>query len=227
MRYFIIILLFFSFSQSHAQAIKPNEQEVVINVLVTDFKDVIKKGETIILEANTSKKQFTGTTDAAGKFSVLIPKGDTYFIKYKEYSQEADYSSMEIPDKPGLYITNLTIKIEMPKTYTLQNVFFDTGKSTLKPVSFKALNDLVEVMKLKPTLTIEIAGHTDNVGTPDLNLKLSIDRANAVRDYIVKNGVSGTRVLAKGYGDTEPVADNSTEKGKQENRRTEVRIIKE
>ena len=123
--------------------------------------------------------------------------------------------------------STLTIKIQPPKTYTLKNVFFDTGKATLKKESYKALNDLVKVMELKNTLVIEIAGHTDNVGSYESNIKLSQDRANAVRNYLIKNNISNERIFAKGYGYTQPVADNSTEKGRQQNRRTEVRIIKE
>jgi len=227
MRNSIFLLTIFIASFACAQTLQPNEKEVLINVLVTDFKAVVRKGETIIFASSKTKKTFSGTTDDKGKFSILLSKGDTYFVKYKEFIEEADYSSLEVPDKAGLYITNLTIKIETPKTITLQNVFFDVGKATLKPESYKALNDLVEVMKAKTSLIIEIAGHTDNTGTPESNLKLSLDRANAVRDYLIKNSISPNRVQAKGYGDTEPVADNDTEQGKQQNRRTEVRIIKE
>jgi outer membrane protein OmpA-like peptidoglycan-associated protein len=82
-------------------------------------------------------------------------------------------------------------------------------------------------MKLKPTLIIEIGGHTDNVGTPESNIKLSQERANAVRNYIINKGIAANRITAKGYGDTMPVADNSTEEGRSKNRRTEVSIIKE
>ncbi len=82
-------------------------------------------------------------------------------------------------------------------------------------------------MKLKPSLVIEISGHTDNTGTTEINMKLSQDRADAVRNYLIRKGISAERVTAKGYGDTEPVADNSTDEGKAKNRRTEVRIIKE
>jgi outer membrane protein OmpA-like peptidoglycan-associated protein len=106
-------------------------------------------------------------------------------------------------------------------------VFFDSGKSTLKPESAKELNELVEYMGLKKTMVVEIAGHTDNAGNKDANQKLSEERANAVRDYLIKKGIAADRVIAKGYGDTQPIADNTTEAGKQKNRRTEVRTIKE
>jgi len=89
------------------------------------------------------------------------------------------------------------------------------------------LNDLVEVMKLKPAMVIEIGGHTDNTGSKEINLKLSQGRADAVRNYLIQKGIPATRVTAKGYGDTQPVADNSTDEGRTKNRRTEVTVIKE
>ena len=79
----------------------------------------------------------------------------------------------------------------------------------------------------KKTMVIEIAGHTDNVGQPEANKKLSQDRADAVRNYLIKKGVKALNVQAKGYGDSQPIATNNSDAGKQKNRRTEVRIIKE
>jgi outer membrane protein OmpA-like peptidoglycan-associated protein len=109
----------------------------------------------------------------------------------------------------------------------LNDVLFDNAKSTLRPESSKELNQLAEYLNLKKTLVIEIAGHTDNVGRPEANQKLSEDRANSVRQYLIKKGIAAERLIAKGYGDTVPVEDNSTAAGKQKNRRTEVRIVSE
>jgi OOP family OmpA-OmpF porin len=216
----------FSFSQN-TQTLVPNEKEALVNVTVTNFQNVPRINDLIIFESVKTKKTFSGSTDSKGKFSLLVPKGDTYNIKYKDFTDSTNYSQIEIPDKPGKYTSNLTIQIDPPKTYTLNDVLFDTGLATLKPSSYKALNDLYQVMKLKPTLVIEIGGHTDNTGTPEINLKLSQDRAESVRNYLINKGISANRIIAKGYGDTEPVADNSTDEGKAKNRRTEVKIIKE
>ena len=119
------------------------------------------------------------------------------------------------------------LTIEEPKVFTLNNVFFDSGKSTLKPESSRELDELKEYMSLKMTLHVEIAGHTDNVGNKDANQKFSEDRANTVRNYLIKKGITPERIIAKGYGDAQPVGDNATDAGKQKNRRTEVRILKE
>jgi OmpA-OmpF porin, OOP family len=111
--------------------------------------------------------------------------------------------------------------------FQLNNVYFDTGKATLKPSSYAELNDLVEYMKLKPSVKIEVAGHTDDVGDDAANMKLSQDRAQAVKAYLMKKGIAADRIVAKGYGETRPVATNETPEGRQKNRRTEVTILSE
>jgi len=225
--FFIIILFNLSSRAQKTQALQATESEVLVNVTVTNFQNVPRAKDIIIFEGLKSKKIYSGITDFTGKFSILLSKGETYNIKYKDFTDSTDYSQFETPNKPGKFTSDLKIQIDPPKTYTLDNVFFDTGLATLKLSSNKTLNDLVEVMKLKPTLIIEISGHTDNTGTPEINTKLSQDRADAVRNYLIKKGIAANRLTAKGYGDTEPVADNNSDIGKQKNRRTEVRIIKE
>ena len=80
-------------------------------------------------------------------------------------------------------------------------------------------------MKLKPEIKIEVGGHTDNVGEKDANQLLSQNRANSVMKYLIDHGVSELRLTATGYGENSPVADNSTDKGRRLNRRTEVRVL--
>ena len=84
---------------------------------------------------------------------------------------------------------------------------------------------MVEFLKWKPEEKIEIAGHTDNIGADASNIKLSQERAETIKTYLAGKGVKLERVLAKGYGASQPVADNSNEIGRQKNRRTEVRIL--
>ena len=87
------------------------------------------------------------------------------------------------------------------------------------------LADLIEIMKLKPTMEIEIGGHTDNDGDDEMNMRLSQQRAESVRDYLISQGISANRMISKGYGETRPKASNSTPTGKAINRRTEIRIL--
>ncbi len=114
---------------------------------------------------------------------------------------------------------------EADKVLRLDNVKFATGKSELTPESTDELNNLMSILEAYPTMTIEIAGHTDNVGNPVSNQNLSAERAGAVALYLQNNGVAANRMVSKGYGDTVPVADNATIDGKRQNRRTEFKIL--
>ena len=106
---------------------------------------------------------------------------------------------------------------------TLHNILFDTGKATLKPESTAALAVVGELLKTNATLRLEIQGHTDNVGVPAANLKLSQERAASVKTHLVQTlGVSADRLTSAGFGDTKPIADNRTEDGRAQNRRVEL-----
>ena len=223
---FIIAIIAIS-SKVNSQNLQPTPKEALLNVVVMNVDGGTRKNETVIFVGEKSKKKFEGITDKDGKFSFLIPKGETYLIQYKLFTDAEDYSKIDIPATDDLLTTNLTIKVEMMKTYVLNNVLFDTGKSSLTKESYKGMDELVDLMKRKNTLVIEISGHTDNVGSKPLNLKLSQDRANTVMNYLISKGIEAKRVTAVGFGDTKPVSPNETEYGRQKNRRTEVKIISE
>jgi outer membrane protein OmpA-like peptidoglycan-associated protein len=103
----------------------------------------------------------------------------------------------------------------------LRNVFFAVGNAQLQSASFPELQRLVQLLQTNPKMRIQINGHTDDVGADADNQKLSEQRAKAVYDYLVQNGVTATRLLYKGYGETKPIASNATPEGRQQNRRTE------
>ncbi len=98
---------------------------------------------------------------------------------------------------------------------------FDIDKSTIKPESMGTLNMIVTVLKENPELKFEIDGHTDNTGTPEHNLALSQQRADAVKSQLVNMGIDAARLSTKGFGDTAPISDNATQEGKANNRRVE------
>lgn len=210
----------------NAQQLDATETEALLSVFVKNTKGKSLEGESVSFVGKKSGKTYGGITDVSGSFKLLVPEGDTYKVKYKAFTESKDYKDIEIPSMEGLVEFDYTLTIaDLPKTFTLKDVFYDTGKSTLRPESFKELNTLAEFMNLKKSLVIEVAGHTDNVGGKDANQKLSEDRSNSVRNYLIKKGIAGERLVAKGYGDVQPIADNTTDEGKQKNRRTEVRII--
>jgi len=208
-----------------AQTLVATETQALLTVLVTDNNKKPLQGETVSFVSKKDKKSYSGITKENGKFEMLVPEGDKYDVQYKAFTENESYNVMDIPSVEGTVNFEYDLVINPPKTYTLNDVFFDTGKSTLKPESAKELNKLAEYLQLKKNLKVEIAGHTDNVGNAAANQNLSEDRANAVRDFLIKKGIAAARVTAKGYGDTQPVADNTNEDGRKKNRRTEVRNL--
>ena len=104
------------------------------------------------------------------------------------------------------------------------NVEFDTGKATLRAASRTELDELAAVLK-EAGVAGEVAGHTDNVGQPQANLDLSQQRAQAVKDYLVQQGVAADKLTATGYGMTQPIADNASAEGRQRNRRVQFRVM--
>src|SRR6202162_1417493 len=104
----------------------------------------------------------------------------------------------------------------------MSDVLFDTAKYTLRPGAREKLAKVAGIILSHPALKIEVEGHTDSVGGDDYNMRLSENRANAVRTFLVGQGVKGESVTAKGFGKVSPVADNGTAAGRQMNRRVEL-----
>ena len=102
---------------------------------------------------------------------------------------------------------------------------FEPNSASLAPGSEAALGSLVELLRRYPEFRIRVIGHTDNTGRPQVNLRLSRERAAAVVDWLVARGVAPERLIALGYGATQPIADNATEAGRARNRRIEIRNV--
>jgi outer membrane protein OmpA-like peptidoglycan-associated protein len=159
---------------------------------------------------------------------VSLPTGKDYGIavKAEDCLFYSDHVNIEKSEGFQEIIKDIQLKrIAVGSKVVLNNIFFATGKSTLKKESKTELENLLKLLNDAPTLKLEISGHTDNTGSDAVNQKLSERRAKAVVDYLVKNGVSADRLTFKGYGSSEPVADNKTKDGRQKNRRTEFKVI--
>ncbi len=114
---------------------------------------------------------------------------------------------------------------EANKTLRLDNINFRTGSADLTESSTNEISTVADLLKSHPETKVELAGHTDNVGNAASNLTLSQQRADAVKNTLLSMGVQSDQVIAKGYGDTAPIADNATPEGRAENRRTEIKIL--
>lgn len=107
----------------------------------------------------------------------------------------------------------------------LEGVTFEFGKTALRSEAKKTLDQAVEILKRHPELTVEVAGHTDSKGAPELNQKISEQRAKAVYEYVVKQGIPASRLVGPvGYGESKPIATNETDAGREQNRRTELNV---
>lgn len=168
------------------------------------------------------------TNPATGEYKIVLPYGKNYDFSANAPSFIGVSENLDLTGIGGyreieriLYL----VPIEVGSTVRLNNIFFETGSSTLKEESFAELNRVVEFMKNNPTVKIELGGHTDNIGTDAINNKLSQDRVNSVQKYLTEKGVSADRMVAKGYGKSKPVASNDTDEGRQQNRRVEFIIL--
>ncbi len=163
-----------------------------------------------------------------GKFLISLPSGKNYGINVRKEGYLFYSDNLIIPDtsayKEIIKVIPLE-KLNVGNKIVLKNIFYDFDKATLRPESMSELMLLVKLMNENATLKIELSSHTDSKGSDEYNLKLSQARAQSVVDYLVKNGISPTRLTAKGYGESKPIADNETEEGRQLNRRTEFTIL--
>ncbi len=127
------------------------------------------------------------------------------------------------PPAPAISVAEA---LKNSNAYTFKNVVFETGKWDLMPSSMPEINALLDYLKNNPSLSVEIGGHTDNVGDEETNRNLSEKRAEAVANYLISNGIGTKKVIAKGYGERQPVASNGDENGRSMNRRVECRVNK-
>lgn len=223
----LILLVSTLFMVNGQTGLKPTDTEILFKVLVTNLKGVPSKGDRINFINPTTGKIYSGISGTDGKFDILIPKGEHVDVRMYFLGKDSTQNTIDVPNKPGLGVINYLFKYELPSTITLDNLYFDTNKASIKPESFETLNNLVEMLNYKPMVKIEIGGHTDNVGGEALNLKLSEDRAKSVKTYLEKQGIKGDRLKAVGYGQTAPIDTNDTPEGRKRNRRTEIQILSE
>lgn len=165
-----------------------------------------------------------------GLYKLVLPYGVNYGITAKAKGFLPSSINIDLSKLRGRYLELderdlVMAPIAKGSSMTINNLFFETGKATLTAESDPELKRIVQVMQENATLQIEISGHTDNTGSDELNNKLSQDRADAVKNYLINLGVKSDRIRTKGYGKTKPKADNSTEEGRQMNRRVEFAIL--
>jgi OmpA-OmpF porin, OOP family len=204
-------------------------KDAQVDVAIKDFKGNALPHEIIIFRSGKTSKEYQGMSQDDGKFTTRLPAGDKYEIFILGFKDSTSYNFLEIAALGANQSYKKPFKVDIEfqpaKTFILEDVNYETGKAILNPESFPALDELVALLVRKDDEKIEIGGHTDNVGKPDKNKILSFERAKSVMAYVVSKGIDPNRLIAKGYGQTVPIADNKTAEGRAQNRRTEVKIL--
>jgi len=164
-----------------------------------------------------------------GEFLVCLPTERAYALNagaegYLFFSRNYDITGSGTAIRP--YVLNIPMSpLRSGGSISLRNVFFASASAELLPESHLELDKVVRLLFVNPTVRLEVAGHTDDVGGEQDNLDLSQRRAAAVRDYLIAKGVAADRLEARDYGETKPIAPNDSEEGRAQNRRTEVKVL--
>ncbi len=187
-----------------------------------------------VIDLMTNEVFSTSKTDAYGTFLTCLPMGGNYALnvnKEKYFFHSENFELLETSSLQEPYLLKIKLQpIPVERTsealvksepIVLKNVFFESGSAELKMTSLVELNYLKDLLAGNATLRIQINGHTDNVGTETDNLTLSQNRAKAVQDYLIKEGITADRLSYKGFGESQPIDTNDTEAGRKNNRRTE------
>lgn len=178
-----------------------------------------------VKNASFSKQRSNSST---GNFLLSLPSGKNYGISVSAPGYLFHSENFELTDTAGYKEVVKVIelkKLKAGKTIVLNNVFYDFDKATLRPESSTELDALAKLLQENPLLQIELGSHTDAKGADDYNQKLSDARAASVVAYLVSQGIVQDRLVAKGYGEVSPVAGNDTDEGRQQNRRTEFKVL--
>ena len=191
-----------------------SKEELEAQIQITNLKN-----EKTIYDEITDPEngQFLATLPAGNSYGLTVSK-EGYLFYSQNFTLTGDHEnkpfSIEVPLQ----------KIEIGGMVILNNIFFETNKYDLLPESKTELQQLIFFLKENPTISIEIGGHTDNIGEDESNLILSKNRAKTVYEYLIINKIPLKNISFKGYGESQPISDNTTEQGRKNNRRTEFKI---
>jgi outer membrane protein OmpA-like peptidoglycan-associated protein len=212
---------------------KAKPKEVVFVKGKVESKDPeAAKGMSIELKNMATNQVVEGVVDeATGEYVAVIAaseKQDVMMMAKKSgYAFTSQYinSNKDVVGKPRRAEVLEFNPIEIGETYKINNINFDTDSYALNQQVMNILNEFIEFLDENPKVKIAIHGHTDNVGDQASNLELSTNRAKAVMNYLILEGISSARLEFKGFGESKPIASNQTEEGRAKNRRTEFVIL--
>jgi OmpA-OmpF porin, OOP family len=211
-------------------ALRP-EPVVLVSGKVYDKKTGKPLAASIRYEILPSGKEvgIARSNPRTGEYKIVLPAGSLYGFRAEADNYLAINENLDLAkSKEYKEATRdlFLVPYEVGEKILINNIFFEFGKADLRPESNAELNRLADFIRSSSEMELEVAGHTDNVGSPEKNLTLSQQRAKAVRDYLLLKGVEAKQLKSVGFGMTKPIASNSTEAGRQQNRRVEFTILK-
>jgi len=201
------------------------------------FAEVLGERYELLSESKTrmdGNGEKYGNYLGAGTDADMLTNFESLIRLSGQYKKEADEMERILRNARYDYLSELenqreviqdhdVTRIKVGAKFEVKNIFFDFGKATLREDSKEELDKLYDIMN-RSEIVIEFGGHTDNVGSDEANLKLSQERVNSVKTYLVDKGINEARIAAVGYGESQPIADNETDEGRQKNRRVELKI---
>jgi outer membrane protein OmpA-like peptidoglycan-associated protein len=196
---------------------------------VTDA--ITKKGLPCAVELTDDSTQQLITklqTDESGFYFITLPVGKnyTFTVNRKGYLFYSDIFALQNKLPDSTYKKDIALQpVQLNASVVMKNIQFETNSFKLEPVSLIELDKLVQMMNDNASILVQISGHTDNIGNDGDNLKLSANRAKAVAEYLISKGIDAKRLTSKGFGASKPIAENTTEEGRAQNRRTEFTIV--
>ena len=204
-------------------------QVTILKGTVTDATTRLPLDAAIDLIDNTSGQTIANfrSNATSGRYLVSLPSGTNYGIVVRQDGYLFHSENFDLPAGAAFaeVVKDIPLKkLEVGTTIVLRNIFFDTGKATLRPESTAELERLQKLLTETPALKLEMAGHTDDVGEAVLNQDLSQRRAQAVVAYLTQHGIAAARLTAMGYGENKPEVPNTSKGNRQLNRRTEFKV---
>ncbi len=189
----------------------PATQTIQLSI---DGKPVLSyRGDIVKRIFNNNPVVYFGVTAATGRYS---------------NRQEICFEKMEIREarKPAFLTTSEERKLKKGETLILEDLQFDSGKTSPRPDGLPELDKLVKFLKENPEMGVEIGAYTDSSGDDKSNQRISDQRAKAIEDYLAKEGISRKRIYPRGYGEERPIASNATPEGRMKNRRIEIKVFR-
>lgn len=229
MRITVLIFFFFTLNLTHSQDVSSGKCLLISQV--SDFDSIPEANAKMLIWNVSDSLNFSKEliTNIDGKSEISIDQGQEYNIKIFKADTSFVFKEIKIPDLEYDFTMNYTFQIKVFNGYAEiieLDVHFSSNSAEIQIRDKEELDNLYNKLLNNSFLRIELASHTDSVGSDESNMRLSQKRSNSVKKYLVEKGIDDNRIVAKGYGEEEPKETNETVEGRATNRRTEVRIVK-